>query len=115
MTNNKKAPRLDTGRASNTAFDSHHSTAPQVTGQCAEVFNHIRNDGPILSFVLTVDYAILEVVVCVYDLCCKGFNILTTIKPAVTFRGRIRYNVALYSLGSSAWLRFGFFVEEVCS
>lgn len=110
---NKKAARLDTGTASNTAIDKQHSTAPQVTGQCAEVFNHIRNDGPILSFVLTADYAIPEAAARVHDLRGMGFNILTTIMPVVEFRGAIRRNVALYSLGSPVWPRPGFFAEEV--
>lgn len=113
MTHNKKAPRLDTGRASNTAIISRHSTAPQVTGQCAEVLNLIRNNGPILSFVLTADCAIPEAAARVHDLRGKGFNILTTIKPEVKFRGRTRRNVALYSLGSPAWPAPGFFAEEV--
>lgn len=115
METNKKAARLDTGTASNTAINSRHSIAPQVTGQCAEVFNRIRNEGPILSFVLTADYAIPEAAARVHDLRCKGFNILTTIKPAIEFRGAIRRNVAVYSLGTPAWPRPGFFAEEVRS
>ena len=113
MSNNKKAARLDTGTASNTAIDTRHSTAPQVTGQCAEVLKHIRNAGPVLSFVLIADHAIPETAARVHDLRCMRFNILMTIKQVVEFRDITRRNVALYSLGTPAWPRPGFFAEDV--
>lgn len=87
-------------------------TPPTVTGQCAEVFGLIRDHGPLLSFVLTADYAIPEAAARVHDLRCMGFNILTTIKSRVTFRGRVRRNAALYSLGTPAWPKPDFFPAE---
>jgi hypothetical protein len=83
-----------------------------VTGQCAEVHGLIRQFQPLLSFVLTADHAIPEAAARVHNLRAMGFNILTTILPEVEFRGVIRRNVALYSLGSPEWPRPGFFEEE---
>ena len=78
-------------------------SAPQVTGQCAEVLSLIRLHGPVLSLVLTADYAIPETAARVHDLRAMGFNIKTTIKPEVIFRDRSRRNVALYWLASPEW------------
>jgi hypothetical protein len=88
-------------------------SAPAVTGQNAEVLNIIRNNGPILSLVLTADCAIPETAARVHDLRGMGFNIVTQIKPTVEFRGRIRRNVALYSLASPEWPAPGYIAEEV--
>lgn len=76
---------------------------PIVTGQCAQVLTLIRQHQPLLSFVLTADHAIPEAAARVHDLRAKGFNIITRILPAVEFRGEIRRNVALYSLGVPEW------------
>lgn len=76
---------------------------PIVTGQCAQVLSLIRENKSILSFTLTADHAIPEAAARVHDLRCKGFNVITTILPEVKFRGRIRKNVALYSLGVPEW------------
>ncbi|GHU34837.1 hypothetical protein AGMMS50256_29060 [Betaproteobacteria bacterium] len=78
--------------------------APIVTGQCAEVLELIRKHQPLLSFVLTADHAIPETAARVHNLRCMGFNIQTRIVPEIVFRGRIRRNAALYSLGSPEWL-----------
>lgn len=83
---------------------------PVVTGQCAQVLNLIRELQPVLSLTLTADRAIPETAARVHDLRCMGFNILTTIHPAVEFRGEIRRNVASYSLGSPEWPQPGFVV-----
>jgi hypothetical protein len=85
---------------------------PIVTGQCAEVLSLIRQHQPLLSFVLTADHAIPEAAARVHNLRAMGFNIRTTILPEVEFRGVIRRNAALYSLGSPEWPRPGFFEEE---
>ncbi len=77
--------------------------APLVTGQCAQVLELIRINQPILSLNLTADHAIPEAAARVHDLRAKGFNIITTILPAVEFRGAIRRNVAAYSLGVPEW------------
>ncbi|MBK6744291.1 MAG: helix-turn-helix domain-containing protein [Hydrogenophilales bacterium] len=82
--------------------------APHVTGQCAEVLTLIRQHQPLLSFVLTADHAIPEAAARVHDLRALGFNIITRIKPKVSFRGRTRRNAALYSLGSPEWPYPGF-------
>lgn len=85
---------------------------PIVTGQCAQVLSLIREHQPILSFVMTADHAIPEAAARVHDLRDKGFDILTTILSEVEFRGQIRRNAALYSLGSPEWPRVGFFDED---
>jgi hypothetical protein len=85
------------------------NTAPAVTGQCAQVLGLIRELQPVLSFTLTADYAIPETAARVHDLRAAGFNILTTIHPAIEFRGSVRHNVASYSLGSPEWPCPGFF------
>lgn len=81
---------------------------PIVTGQCAEVLRLIRQHQPLLSFVLTADNAIPEAAARVHDLRAKGFHVLTTIMPEVEFRGEIKRNAALYSLGSPEWPAPGF-------
>lgn len=94
-----------------TAFDSQNHTQPSVTGQCLEVLRLIRQYQPVLSFVLTADNAIPEAAARVHDLRAKGFNVITNIQPSVEFRGEIRRNVALYSLGSPEWPAPGFLSE----
>ena len=116
MSNNKKAAQVaGTGAAPKTAFDSRNLTPPIVTGQCAEVFGLIRHLRPVVSFVMTADHAIPEAAARVHNLRAMGFNILTTILPEVEFRGAIRRNAALYSLGSPEWPRPGFFENEEVS
>lgn len=109
MTNKKKAAPAGTGTASNTGFNGNDLTPPQVTGQCAEVLRLIRQHQPVLSFTLTADHAIPEAAARIHDLRGMGFNVLTTILPEAGFRGVIRRNVALYSLGTPEWPRPGFF------
>ena len=115
MTDKKKAALAGTGTASNPAFTGNHSTAPIVGGQCAKVLELIREHQPVLSFVLTADHAIPEAAARVHNLRAMGFNIITTILPEVEFRGVIRRNAALYSLGSPEWPRPGFFENEEVS
>ncbi len=81
---------------------------PIVTGQCAQVLTLIRQHQPLLSFVLTADHAIPEAAARVHDLRGMGWNIITQIVPSVKFRGRIRRNAALYSLGVPEWPYPGF-------
>lgn len=88
-------------------FDRDHKP-PAVTGQCAEVLELLRNEGAVLSFRMTAELAIPEAAARVHDLRGMGFNIITVIIPAVEFRGRIRRNVALYSLGVPSWPAPGF-------
>jgi hypothetical protein len=95
-------------RPARTAFDSQHSTAPEVTGQCAQVLRIVREQGPVLSFTLTADLAIPETAARVHDLRAKGFNIRTQIHPEIEFRGVIRRNAATYSLGVPEWPAPGF-------
>lgn len=110
MATKKKAVQVaSTGTASKTTFDSRNFTPPMVTGQCAEVLGLIRLLQSVISFVLTADHAIPEAAARVHNLRVMGFNIVTTILPEVEFRGEIRRNVALYSLGSPEWPRPGFF------
>ena len=113
MADKKKAAQVaGTCTASKTTFDSRNNTPPIVTGQCAEVLGLIRQLQPVLSFVMTADHAIPEAAARVHNLRAMGFNIRTTILPEVEFRGVIRRNAALYSLGSPEWPRPGFFEEE---
>lgn len=76
---------------------------PAVGGQCAEVLELLRNEGAVLSFRMTAELAIPEAAARVHDLRALGFHVQTTILPEVEFRGRIRRNVALYSLGVPSW------------
>jgi len=111
MTENKKAGWAATHSASKSSIESRHSTTakpPTVTGQCLEVLGLIREQGPLLSFVLTADYAIPEAAARVHDLRGMGFNILTNIKSTVVFRGKVRRNAALYLLASPEWPAPGF-------
>lgn len=85
---------------------------PIVTGQCAQVLTLIRQHQPLLSFVLTADQAIPEAAARVHDLRCMGWNIITRIVTSVKFRGRIRRNAALYSLGVPEWPYPGFVTGE---
>lgn len=85
------------------------TTAPMVTGQCAQVLGLIRELQPVLSFTLTADHAIPETAARVHDLRAAGFNIISTIYLAIEFRGKVRRNAASYSLGSPEWPRPGFF------
>lgn len=85
---------------------------PIVTGQCAQVLTLIRQHQPLLSFVLTADHAIPEAAARVHDLRCMGWDIITRIVPSVKFRGRIRRNAALYSLGVPEWPYPGFVTGE---
>ena len=88
-------------------FDRNHKP-PAVSGQCAEVLELLRTEGAVLSFRLTAELAIPEAAARIHDLRGMGFNIITTILPEVEFRGRIRRNVALYSLGVPSWPAPGF-------
>jgi len=101
-----KADYTSLGRAPSSLPPS--ATSPVVTGQCAEVLTLIRQHQPLLSFVLTADHAIPEAAARVHDLRCMGWNIITRIVPSVKFRGRIRRNAALYSLGVPDWPYPGF-------
>ncbi len=85
---------------------------PTVTGQCAEVLDLLRASNTVLSFHLTADLAIPEAAARIHDLRGMGFNALTVILPEVEFRGRIRRNVALYSLGVPSWPAPGFLEER---
>lgn len=108
----KAAPGANRAATQNTVSDLSHRSPPLVTGQCFEVHGLIRQLQPVMSFVLTADHAIPEAAARVFDLRAMGFNVQTTILPAVEFRGRIRRNVALYSLGTPEWPRPGFFDDE---
>ena len=116
MDNKKKAAQVaGTGTASKSTLDNRNPTPPIVTGQCAEVLGLIRHYQPLLSFVLTADHAIPEAAARVHNLRAMGFNIVTTILPEVEFRGVIRRNAALYSLGTPEWPRPGFFENDEVS
>lgn len=88
------------------------TAVPPVTGQCAEVLSLIRQHQPLPSFVLTADHAIPEAAARVHDLRSRGFHIITRIVPQLRFRGRVRRNVALYSLGVPEWPAPGFLRDE---
>ena len=104
-----KTPDLPEGKPS--ARDKRHFNllaAPVVSGQCAQVLELIRKHQPLLSLIMTADHAIPEAAARVHDLRSMGFNIQTTIVPEVVFRGRIRRNVAFYSVGNPEFPRPGF-------
>lgn len=110
-TPNKKGRPAGTGATPKTSAFSHRTTAPIVTGQCAQVLNLIRKRRAVLSFTLTAECAIPEAAARVHDLRGMGFHVLTTILPEVLFRGQVRRNVALYSLGTPEWPAPGFLQE----
>jgi len=104
-----KASALEQRHSNVVSGHSSERKPPVITGQCAEVYNLISQHQPLLSFVITAEHAIPEAAARVHNLRAKGFNILTTILPEVEFRGSIRRNAALYSLGSPEWPAPGFF------
>ena len=114
MTTHKKPAPGGNRAGSRSAFDSPHFTAvrPIVTGQMAEVLEVIRRQQPVPSFELTANLAIPEAAARVHDLRNRGYNILTVIQPEFEFRGAVRRNVALYSLGTPEWPAPGFLDEE---
>ena len=78
---------------------------PQVSGQCGQVLDLIRKHQPIiLSLEQTGNHSIPETAARVHDLRGMVFNIITTIRATVLFRGQIRRKVALYSLGVPEWV-----------
>lgn len=107
--NEKAADQGDfLGKAKNQREDR---TPPTPTGQRGQVFSLIEQNPGILSLTMTADHAIPEAAARVHDLRAMGFNIVTTIHPTITFRGRERRNIAGYTLYSPAWPRPGFFDE----
>ncbi len=115
MSYKKKPHTAGASTTSKTTVDSRNLTPPIVTGQRAEVLGLIRQFQLVLSFVLTADHAIPEAAARVHELRAMGFNIMTLIKPTVVFRGAIRRNAALYSLGTPEWPRPGFFENDEVS
>ena len=95
-----------------TTFPVKKRTPPVVTGQCAQVLSLVREHQPMLSFVLTADYAIPEAAARVHNLRSMGFNIQTTIVNEVEFRGAIRRKAAFYSIGTPEWPAPGFLSNE---
>lgn len=86
---------------------------PIVTGQRAQVLNLIREKQPVMSLHISINNAIPEAAARISELREMGFNIITTIAKEVEFRGRIRRNVAFYSLGAPEWPVVGFFAGEL--
>ncbi len=118
MSNNKKGSippqdqaSINKSNTAGTEYIADITNTPMVDGQCAEVLSILRK-GPVLSFVLTADYAILEAAARVHDLRAKGFNVITNIQSEVVFRGRIRKRAAFYSLGNPEWPRPGFLSDN---
>ena len=118
MSNNKKGSippqdqaSINKSNTAETKYIADITNTPFVDGQCAEVLSILRK-GPVLSFVLTADYAIPEAAARVHDLRAKGFNVITNIQSEVVFRGRIRKRAAFYSLGHPEWPRPGFLPEN---
>ncbi len=106
MTSDKKKGSPNEGSPKD--YSGRNPKPPAVSGQCAEVLELLRTEGVVLSFRLTAELAIPEAAARVHDLRALGFNVQTTILPEVVFRGRIRRNVALYSLGVPSWPAPGF-------
>lgn len=101
--------RDQAGKSENQNNQHADSSSAASTGQLGKVLNLIHRHQPLLSLRLTADYAIPEAAARVHDLRAAGLNVLTTIHPAVIFRGVERRNVAGYSLGTPEWPRPGFF------
>ena len=92
--------------------DTSNRLRPAVSGQCAQVLELIRKNGLVLSFILTADFAIPEAAARGHDLRAKGFNVLTSIKKNVLFRGKVKGRAAFYSVGVPEWPRPGFVEAE---
>lgn len=99
------------GEVGRSIKNASNCAAPASTGQAGKVLSLIRQHQPLLSLVLTADHAIPEAAARVHDLRAAGWNILTTIRPVVLFRGVERRNVAAYSLGTPEWPAPGHFDE----
>jgi len=102
-----QAGGVSTSTASQLAFS--FVDAPLVKprdpeGQVGQVLRLIREHQPLLSLILTADYAIPEAAARVHDLRAAGWNVITTILPRVNFRGAERRKVAMYSLGVPEWV-----------
>ncbi len=108
---NKKKGHPNEGGPKDSSGRDHRP--PDVTGQCAEVLELLRTEGAVLSFRMTAELAIPEAAARVHDLRGMGFHVQTTILPEVEFRGRIRRNVALYSLGVPSWPAPGFLAGDM--
>lgn len=109
MTDNKKGRSNESSPKDD--FIRNHRP-PAVTGQCAEVLELLRTEGSVLSFRLTAELAIPEAAARVHELRALGFHVQTTLLSQVEFRGRIRRNVARYSLGIPVWPAPGFLAER---
>ena len=96
----------ESGKAGSTHPDR---TPPVTTGQCGQVLNVVRNKPGIISLVITADMAVPECAARIHDLRAAGWNIITTIRPVVMFRGVELRNVASYSLGVPEWPAPGLF------
>ena len=104
-----KAKSSANSRAQSTAGDN---TPPIVTGQCAEVLSYLLAKPSVISFELTAGAQIPEAAARIHDLRAKGFNILTKIEPEIVYCGKVRRNVARYTLASPSWPAPGFFGDS---
>lgn len=109
MTTNKKGHPNEGSPKDNSVHDH---KPPSVSGQCAEVLELLKSEAAPLSFRFTAELAIPEAAARIHDLRAMGFNIITTILPTVEFRGRVRRNVARYSLGVPHWPAPGYLADD---
>lgn len=100
-----KAKSSANTRAKSTATENQ---PPIVTGQCGEVLSYLQAKPSVISFELTAGAQIPEAAARIHDLRAKGFNILTKIEPEIVYCGKVRRNVARYTLASPSWPAPGF-------
>ena len=87
MSNNKKGSippqdqaSINKSNTAETKYIADITNTPFVDGQCAEVLSILRK-GPVLSFVLTADYAIPEAAARVHDLRARVLTSLRIFNP----------------------------------
>lgn len=110
----KKNARLSKAKSSaitRAQFTAGEIQPPIVTGQCAEVLSYLQAKSSVISFELTAGAQIPEAAARIHDLRAKGFNIQTKIEPEIVYCGKVRRNVARYSLASPSWPAPGFLCD----
>jgi hypothetical protein len=110
---NARPSKAKSSAITHAQFTGGESQPPIVTGQCAEVLSHLKAKPSVISFELTAGAQIPEAAARIHDLRAKGFNILTTIEPEIVYCGKVRRNVARYSLASPTWPAPGFLRDEL--
>ncbi len=82
-----------------------HSTAPIVSGQCAEALEIVRKHQPILAMALAFEHGIPQYSARISELRDMGFNIKSIPIDCIVYQGRERRNAVKLSMGTPEWPR----------